>query len=69
MLAGIMAEDVLFVLAEVLAFIGWTSIRPSSRQHRIDPFLEVEFCQMVLLLPVLVLGVRHKPANLTTIAT
>ena len=69
MLASVVPQHILLVLAKVTAFGVRTSIGPGRRHHGIDPLLEVELGQMVLLLPVLVLRVRHKAADLALVPT
>ena len=67
-LAGVVPQHVLLVLAKVVALKVRTSVRPGGRHHRVDPLLEVELGKVVLLLPVLVLRVRHEPADLALVS-
>ena len=67
-LAGVVPQHVLLVLAKVVALEVRASVRPGGRHHRVDPLLEVELGEVVLLLPVLVLRVRHEPADLALVS-
>ena len=67
MLASVVPQHVLLVLAKIVAVKVWTRVRSCGRHHCINPLLEMELGQMILLLPVLVLGVRHKATDLALI--
>ena len=69
MLASVVPQHILLVLAKVVAVGVWTCVRPGRWHHGINPLLEVELGQVVLLLPVLVLRIRHKTADLALVPT
>jgi len=65
--SSVVSQHILLVLAQVITVRVRTGVRPTGRHHRVNPLLEMELGKVVLFLPVLVLGVRYKAADLALI--
>lgn len=67
MLASVVAQQCLLVFARETAVATGTTVGPTVGKYLVNPLLEMFHHQVILLLPVFVLGFGLEPAQLARV--